>query len=266
MCRPSQKHSRSIIRSAAAAAICWPTVFLTLIQPAATKLLKRGRYTDKSLQTVDPTQIREYVKYSRYSSATNLNPASGTTTPNDAKTGSYSWIKAPRYMNKVHEVGPLARMYVNGDYRNGISVIDRIAARAFEAKKIADAMDGWLNQLAVGSTGYTYKAKPTSATSYGLTEAPRGALGHWMTITNSKISRYQIVSPTGWNASPRDDMGQRGAIEQALVGTPVKDTLQPIEVLRVIHSFDPCLSCSVHMVRPDSKAKPVVIDVRGAAI
>jgi hydrogenase large subunit len=232
----------------------------------SSKLLARGRYTNGSLQTVDPTQIREYVKYSRYSSATNLNPASGATVPNDAKTGSYSWIKAPRYLNKVHEVGPLARMYVNGDYTNGISVLDREAARALEAKKVADAMDGWLNQLVVNATGYAYKAKPSSATSYGLTEAPRGALGHWSTIANSVISKYQVIAPTGWNASPRDDAGQLGAIEQALVGTPVKDTLQPIELLRVIHSFDPCLSCSVHMVRPDSNAKPVVIDIRASAI
>ena len=117
MCRPSQQHSLNIIKSAAAGEICSHTVYLILIQQAAAKLLKRGRYTDKTLQTLDPTQIREYVRYSRYSSATNLNPASGKTTPNDAKTGSYSWIKAPRYMNKVHEVGPLARMYINGDYQ-----------------------------------------------------------------------------------------------------------------------------------------------------
>lgn len=232
----------------------------------ASKLLARGRYTDGILQNVDPGQIREYVKYSLYSSATNLNPASGATTPSQSKAGAYSWIKAPRYANKVHEVGPLARMWVNGDYKNGVSALDRIAARAYEAKKVADAMDGWLNQLTVGATGYAYKAKPVAAAAYGLTEAPRGALGHWITITNSVISRYQVVSPTGWNASPRDDAGQLGAIEQALVGTPVKDTLQPIEVLRVVHSFDPCLSCSVHLVRPDSKAKPVVVDIRGAAI
>ena len=169
-------------------------------------------------------------------------------------------------MNKRYEVGPLARMWVNGDYTHGISVLDRIAARAYECKKVADAMDGWLNQLAAGATGYIYSAKPASATAYGLTEAPRGALGHWITITNSAISRYQVVTPTAWNCSPKDTIGQLGAVEKALVGTPVADINNPIEILRVIHSFDPCLSCSVHMVRPDSKAKPVVIDVRGAAL
>jgi hydrogenase large subunit len=230
------------------------------------KLLKRGRYTDGVFANVDVAQIAEQVKYSWYSSSTNLNPASGATTPSAAKTGAYSWIKAPRYLGKVHEAGPLARMYINGDYTNGISVLDRIAARAYETKKVADAMDGWLNLLVTGSSGYTYKAMPSSATAYGLTEAPRGAIGHWMTMGSSKISRYQIITPTAWNASPMDDVNQHGAIEQALIGTGVSDISQPIEVLRVIHSFDPCLSCSVHMVRPESKATPIVVDVRASAL
>jgi hydrogenase large subunit len=219
-----------------------------------TKLLKRGRFTNNQFLSVDPVQITEYVKYSKYTAASgNLNPANGVTQPDATKTGAYSWLKAPRYLNLVHEVGPLARMYVNGDYRNGISVIDRLAARVLEAKKVADAMDGWLNQLVVGGATYQYAPTPTSASGIGMTEAPRGALGHWISIVNSQISRYQVVTPTNWNASPKDDFERRGPIEQALIGTPIADATQPIEVLRVIHSFDPCLSCAVHMVRPDSR-------------
>jgi len=214
-----------------------------------TKLLARGRYTDGALATVDPAQIKEYVKYSKYSSGTGLNPQVGDTAPSATKAGAYSWLKAPRYLDKVHEVGALARMWVNGDYRNGISVIDRLAARCLEAKKIADAMDAWLNQLTVGGASYTFKDVPATASAIGLSEAARGALGHWVGISSKKVSRYQIVTPTNWNASPKDDAGRRGPIEQALIGTPVKDTTQPIEVLRVVHSFDPCLACSVHMVR-----------------
>ncbi len=90
------------------------------------------------------------------------------------------------------------------------------------------------------------------------TEAPREALAHWVDIAVGKISRYQIVTPTNWNASPRDDFDQLGPIEQALVGTPVADMNQPIELLRVVHSFDPCLACAVHMVRPGRK-KPETI-------
>jgi hydrogenase large subunit len=219
-----------------------------------TKLLKRGRFTEDQFLSVDPAQITEYVKYSKYTAASgHLNPANGVTQPDAAKTGAYSWLKAPRYLNLVHEVGALARMYVNGDYRNGISVIDRLAARVLEAKKVADAMDGWLNQLVVGGPAYQYAQKPISASGIGMTEAPRGALGHWISILNGKISRYQVVTPTNWNASPKDDFERHGPIEQALIGTPIDDATQPIEVLRVIHSFDPCLSCAVHMVRPDSR-------------
>ncbi len=215
------------------------------------RLLARGRLTDNVLQSVDANAITEYVKYSWYTAASgNLPPASGITVPELEKAGAYSWDKAPRYLGKPHEVGPLARMWVNGDYRNGISVLDRLAARALETKKVADAMNNWLDQLVVGAATVTTKAVPATATGVGLTEAPRGALGHWLQISNSKIARYQVVTPTAWNASPMDDADVKGPIEQALIGVPVADTNQPIEVLRVVHSFDPCLACTVHMVRP----------------
>jgi hydrogenase large subunit len=213
------------------------------------KLLARGRYTNGTLDTVDPTKITEYVKYSYYSSGSNLNPANGATTPAARKTGAYSWIKAPRYLSKVHEVGSLARMWINGDYRAGISVMDRQMARALEAKKIAQAMAGWLKQLVPGRSTWRKTPPPVNAVGLGLTEAARGALGHWVRINNSVIDQYQIITPTAWNASPLDDLNQNGAIEQALRGVPVANTAQPIELLRVVHSFDPCLACSVHAIR-----------------
>lgn len=228
----------------------------------SSKLLRRGRYTNGRYASVDVRRIREYVRYSYYSSSdSNKNPAAGTTNPQATKSGAYSWCKAPRYDNAVHEVGPLARMWINGDYRQGISVIDRVAARALEAKKVADAMNGWLNQLQVGQASYSYRATPSSGSGIGLTEAPRGALGHWLQIANGKLDRYQFVTPTQWNASPMDDSGRKGAIEQALIGTPVADQSQPIELLRVVHSFDPCLSCAVHLVRPGRKADKIVINI-----
>ena len=112
-----------------------------------TKLLRRGRYTNGQALAVSTTDITEYVRYSKYSSATGLNPSAALQRRMRPKAGAYSWIKSPRYLNLVHEVGPLARMYVNGDYTRGISALDRIAARAYETKKVADAMDGWLNQI-----------------------------------------------------------------------------------------------------------------------
>ena len=220
------------------------------------KLLRRGRYTDGQSGTVEPAKIIEYLKYSKYTGG-NKNPAEGVTEPDADKSGAYSWLKAPRYDNKVHEVGPLARMWVNNNYSRGISVLDRHAARALEAQKVANAMDGWLNELVVGDPVYK-ESTIRSGSGIGLTEAPRGALGHWITIRNRKIDRYQVVTPTNWNASPMDNLEQPGPIEQALIGTPVADLNQPVEILRVVHSFDPCLACSVHMLRP-GRDKPVSI-------
>lgn len=241
------------------------------------KLLKRGvvyNSSPSSVQALSTANIREMVTYSWYSDVTNnLHPASGKTTTVDpaTKTKAYSWLKAPRYSNAPMELGPLARMWVNGDYRAGISVMDRHMARALEAQKVANAMFGWLSQIAVGGAVINNYTTPYSKSGEGLTEAPRGALGHWVTTSSTStkapaggpaIANYQVITPTCWNASPKDSSGVRGPMEQALVGTPVINAKQPIEVLRVIHSFDPCLSCAVHVMRPEGK--PVVIMNAGA--
>jgi hydrogenase large subunit len=229
------------------------------------KLLARGRYTGGAIEPMDQAQIAEYVQYGWYTPAcTNLHPAVGLTEPDANKPGAYSWLKAPRYQSQPYELGPLARMWINGDYTNGISVMDRLMARALETKKIADAMDGWLDELVVGGPVYQSSSVPQNATGLGLTEAPRGALGHWMDITNSLISRYQVITPTAWNASPRDDAGQMGPIETALVGVPVDDITQPVEVLRVVHSYDPCLACAVHMVRPNDRSGATRVTIQPA--
>lgn len=218
------------------------------------KFFLRGRLTDGMPGTVDPTQIIEYIKYAWYTEAGgNQSPAQGVTVPDAGKPAAYTWLKAPRYADKVHELGPLARMWVNGRYTNGVSALDRITARALEAKLIADAMNNWLVELTPGAPVYAPSTVPLQATSMGLTEAPRGALGHWMDINNSVINRYQVVTPTNWNASPKDNLEQPGPIEAALVGTPIADTSQPVEILRIVHSFDPCLACAVHLARPGDR-------------
>lgn len=229
----------------------------------STKLFPRGRITNQSPETVEEAQITEYVNYSYYTDAcNNLNPATGETIPQADKPQGYSWVKAPRYLDTAHEAGPLARMWIKGEYTNGMSVLDRLIARALETKLIADTMDSWLNELVSGNPSYTYQATPAVVSGIGLTEAPRGALGHWIDINSEKkISRYQVITPTAWNASPRigDAPHQLGPIEQALIGTPVMDENKPVELLRVVHSFDPCLACSVHLVRPHGKTEPVYI-------
>jgi hydrogenase large subunit len=175
--------------------------------------------------------------------------------PANPKGAAYSWVKAPRYNNLPCEVGPLARMWMNGDYRNGISVMDRHRARAQEALKIAQAMQGWVNGLDTSGPVYAEPPHPANASGYALTEAPRGALGHWITITNRKTSQYEVISPTSWNCAPRDARGIPGPLEQALLGVPVQNADEPVEVLRVIHSFDPCLDCATHVLRPKAGAK-----------
>jgi hydrogenase large subunit len=215
----------------------------------SSKLLGRGRVVNgaTSVQNVDLNSILEEVQYSWYDdAAAGLNPGQGLTQPFPEKSGAYSWLKAPRYAGVPYETGALARMWVNGDYRNGISVMDRHQARAHEASKIAHAMLGWLDQLNLSAASFTPIGLPTSGVGIGLTEAPRGALGHWLKISNRAVASYQILTPTCWNCSPRDNTGLAGPLEKALEGSSVADATQPVEVQRVVQSYDPCLACAVH--------------------
>ncbi|MCB0166654.1 MAG: nickel-dependent hydrogenase large subunit [Anaerolineae bacterium] len=190
----------------------------------------------------------------------------------------YSWLKAPRYDDQVMEVGPLARMIVG--YAMGhegitstvdlvldklgvgpealYSTLGRIASRCIETVLIADQLDGWINQLAENiaagdikiHNGTMWKPEtwPAEAQGYGWHDAPRGALGHWIHIKDQKIENYQCVVPSTWNGGPRDAKGRPGPYEAALIGTPIADPEKPLEVLRTIHSFDPCMACAAHIV------------------
>ena len=217
---------------------------------------------------LDPAKIREQVRHSWYSSPSNLHPSEGQTVPDREKSGAYSWLKSPRYNGEVYEVGPLARQvnaYVRGQKQtvelvNGVlahfkagpgalkSTLGRHAARAIEAKIVADAMADWVLELKPGEPVSAPFEIPESGEGMGLTGAPRGALGHWVTIKNHKIDNYQCVVPTTWNGSPRDDKGQPGPFEQALQGTKVRDNKNPYELVRIVRSFDPCLACAIHVV------------------
>ncbi|MEW6602177.1 MAG: nickel-dependent hydrogenase large subunit, partial [Nitrospirota bacterium] len=190
----------------------------------------------------------------------------------------YSWLKAPRYDDKAMEVGPLSRMlvaYASGhkevqDTVNYVlktlgvgpavlfSTLGRIAARGVETLVTAKKLPDWINQLAANMKNGDMRIHsgemwdpsewPAEAKGYGFHEAPRGSLGHWVTIKNQKIENFQIVVPGTWNGSPRDANNQRGPYEEALIGTPVANAEQPVEILRTIHSFDPCMACAVHVV------------------
>jgi hydrogenase large subunit len=189
----------------------------------------------------------------------------------------YSWLKTPRWKGNAMEVGPLARLLVayasgskevqevvNGTLKTlGVpvgalfSTLGRTAARALETKLIAGWAKEFYNQLlsnikngdprTFDNSKWEPSSWPAEARGVGLTEAPRGALAHWIVIKDRKIENYQLVVPSTWNGSPRDAQGQRSAYESALIGTPVKDPEQPLEILRTIHSFDPCIACAVHL-------------------
>ncbi|WP_439402333.1 nickel-dependent hydrogenase large subunit [Bradyrhizobium sp. DASA03068] len=197
--------------------------------------------------------------------------------------GKYSWIKAPRWRGHAVEVGPLSR-YIIG-YAQGkaefkepaerllkglnlpltalFSTLGRTAARALECQWAAQQMryfqDKLIVQLKAGNTATADVSRwgPESwrkeAKGYGFTEAPRGALGHWIKIKDAKIDNYQCVVPTTWNGSPRDPKGNIGAFEASLIGTPMADPQRPLEILRTIHSFDPCLACSTHVMSPEGQ-------------
>ncbi|MEE7626669.1 nickel-dependent hydrogenase large subunit [Methylobacter sp. Wu8] len=197
------------------------------------------------------------------------------------EAAKYSWIKAPRWRGHAMEVGPLAR-YVIG-YAQGnkeiteqinfvlktldvpvtalFSTLGRTAARGLEAQwaagKMRYFMDKMIANIKSGDLATANVAKwdpetwPSSVKGVGFTEAPRGALGHWLKIENTKIANYQCVVPTTWNGSPRDEQGNIGAFEAALMNTKVERPEEPVEILRTLHSFDPCLACSTHIISPD---------------
>ena len=142
-----------------------------------------------------------------------------------------------------------------------ISTLGRHAARALETKIVADNMQKWADELVPGEPVHNEFKIPDSSKGMGLTEGPRGTLGHWITIENKKIANYQAVVPTTWNGSPRDDNGNMGPIEQALIGTPVVDPENPIEVGRVVRSFDPCLACAIHIIDNGKEISKFKIDI-----
>jgi Ni,Fe-hydrogenase I large subunit len=195
----------------------------------------------------------------------------------------YSWLKAPRLADEPMEVGPLARMLVG--YASGheqikavvnsvldklgvgpevlFSTLGRTAARCIETVLLTDKTLEWLEELAdnIGNNDveihngelWDPETWPSEARGYGFHEAPRGALGHWIHIKDQKIHNYQAVVPSTWNAGPRDANGKPGPYEASLIGTPIADPEKPLEVLRTIHSFDPCLACGVHVLDAEGR-------------
>ncbi len=261
-----------------------------LIPPGA--ILNRDLNTIHDVNMNAAEEIQEYVSHSWYDYSSGkdsgLHPYAGETQLN--YTGpkppydlldveqSYSWLKSPRWKGHAMEVGPLARvlmLYASGHEQTRelvgmtlskleipvdalFSTLGRTAARTLETKIIADAMQGWYDQLIsnikAGDTRtfnevlWEPSSWPEQAQGVGFMEAPRGGLAHWIVIEDERIKNYQAVVPSTWNAGPRDSAGQPGAYEAALADNhTLHDPEQPIEILRTIHSFDPCIACAVHV-------------------
>lgn len=184
-----------------------------------------------------------------------LAPAQGLTQPDPDRPGAYTWCKAPRYGGRVMETGALARQMVAGHplirdlvARSGASVLARVLARLLELAIVVPEMERWAQALRPGEPWCRQGRLPEAGSGVGLVEAARGALGHWMTLHRGHIAAYQIIAPTTWNFSPRDQGGTPGALEQALVGLLVgsDDGDTPVSVQHVVRSFDPCMVCTVH--------------------
>jgi len=229
-----------------------------------------------NVQPFDPNKITEAVTYAWYRDGKPLHPTVGETVYDLNKKNAYTFVKAPRYDGNPMELGPLARQIIAKNpelldlVRKGVKpgVVARHAARALETKLVVEACYNWCDQLLIEMTKPDFKIHdtehwnpPENATGAGFYEAPRGALGHWIKISNKTIENYQCVVPSTWNASPRCDNKYRGQYEESLIGVPVPDPDNPINVVRVIRSFDPCLACAVHLIDPQTnKIKKFIIE------
>ena len=269
----------------------------------ASFLIPSGVILDRDLSKIHPIdvnaegEIQEFVSHAWYKYSVGkdkgLHPYKGETEFD--YTGpkppyqhldvdkDYSWMKSPRWKGKPVEVGPLARvlmMYSAGHAQTKelvgmalkkldapvqalYSTLGRTATRTLETKIIADAMQGWYDQLIANIKAGDVKTFndskwdpatwPAKAQGVGLMEAPRGGLSHWIVIEDQKIANYQAIVPSTWNAGPRDTDNNQGPYEASLKGHQLHDAKQPIEILRTIHSFDPCIACAVHVTDPNGE-------------
>jgi [NiFe] hydrogenase large subunit len=235
---------------------------------------------DLTPKPLDTTLITEDVTRGWYEPGESRHPYQGETKPIPAEVtyntdDKYSWIKAPRYDGRSAEVGPLARnlvAYTRGqkDVKQLVdhvlstlgvgtealfSTLGRTAARGIETAVVGNAMETWIDELrsniARGDKEiYQPWLMPDTGMGYGLNDVPRGALGHWIEIDKKKIKNYQYVVPSTWNLGPRDAQNQKGPVENSLIGTPVADPKQPLEILRTVHSYDPCIACAIRVIDP----------------
>lgn len=240
--------------------------------------LKPGIIYNRDLahvQDFDPTKISEHIRHSWYDGDKADNPYDEKTEPKFTHMGDkdrYSWLKAPRYDEHSTETGPLACVLVN--YAKGnpdikplvdmvlqklsvgpealFSTLGRTAARGIETLAIANKMASMLEEFKDNIRSDKQIVEdlevPQESRGVGFVEAPRGGLSHWIRIEKGRVGNFQLVVPTTWNLGPRDANNVLGPCEEALMGTPIADPKRPVEILRTVHAFDPCIACAVHVI------------------
>ena len=239
---------------------------------------KPGVVFDRKLEALpfDPSKIEEHVRHSWYAGDAVHKPFQGVTEPKFTFMGDkdrYSWMKAPRYDGRAVETGPLAQVlvaYLKGNAEvvpvvdsvlqtlsltpgDLFSTLGRTAARGIEtaviAKKTGEMLQEYKENVASGDKKIVENCEvPDKGEGAGFVNAPRGGLSHWLVIENKKVANFQLVVPSTWNFGPRCSKGIPSAVEEALVNTPIADPKRPVEILRTVHSFDPCIACAVHVI------------------
>lgn len=213
----------------------------------------QGVWEQGSIQALNTATISEDISHSWMQATERVaHPFQGETQPHWEKNGAYSWCKAPRLAGNVVETGAIARQLMDQQplitalvNATGGNVANRVIARVLELARLVPVMEMWCQSIQTNEAFCAHGRMPDAAQGVGLVEAARGSLGHWLTVRDGKIAHYQIIAPTTWNFSPRDELGQAGALEQALLGTAVSDE-GAVNVQHIVRSFDPCMVCTVH--------------------
>jgi len=211
-----------------------------------------GVFLDNQIQALATSNIVEHHDFAKLY-GDKFSPVSGLTQPDINKKDAYTWCKAPRYDNKVMETGSLARQFINGESlalslvnSTGTNIHNRMILRLVELAKLTLQIENWIKDIEPKNTFCHQIKMPKEGQGIGLSEAARGSLGHWLTVENGKISNYQLVAPTSWNFSPRDNQGIPGALEQSLAKLPYQSEQDKQMLQHIIRSFDPCMLCTVH--------------------
>jgi len=201
---------------------------------------------------LDTKHIDEQLDFSKLHGS-HSHPSEGVTQPDINKENAYTWCKAPRYQQQVMETGSIARQLLANDplavslvNHSGANIQNRIVLRLIEMAQLTLNIEQWLMAIKPNDDFCHHQPLPKEGIGMGLTEAARGALGHWLKVENGKIVNYQLIAPTSWNFSPRDNLGAPGALEQALAGIDYKTDKDKQKLQHIIRSFDPCMLCTVH--------------------